>query len=375
MKKVNNSLQEKLIGFIQYCRERQFTITPQQSTEAFSLVQLGLILDRNQFKYGLKSLFCNSQGQTDRFEEMFDRFWSRAYVPQLEEQKVQKTPKKRQKVKSSLVWLGGTNNQLGKKESSKETKGANEAIRLRKTDFSKLQLQDVENLERLSEELFHQMSQRYKRRLDYANSGAVDIRKTIRHSIPKGGLLLDLSFRKKKKEKRKLVILLDISGSMDTYSYYLLRFVMVLKTYFKELEFFTFSTSLKRITALISKKTTAEVFEGISEGVEDWSGGTKIGESLSDFVSNYGNKLLTQKHVIVILSDGLETGNLAVLKKAVSDIKLRSKMLVWLNPLKGMKGFQPIQKGMVSALPHIDVFESAHNLDSLLKLEKILADV
>ncbi len=375
MKKLNEPFREKLIDFIYYCRERAFTITPQQSTEAFELLRLGLILDRSRFKYGLKAILCSTQEQTGRFEEMFDRFWSRAYVPALEEEKVKKTPRKPQKSSTSLVWLGGTGKAGQKKESSKETKGASDIRRLRKTDFSKLELQDVEQLEKLSKELFHQMSQRYKRRLDRATSGEVDIRKTIRKNVPKGGLLLDLSFRKKKKEKRKIVMLLDISGSMDTYSYYLLRFVMVLKAYFKELEFFTFSTKLKRITDIIHQKSEIEIYHRISEDVADWSGGTKIGESLTEFVEQYGNKLLTQKHVIVILSDGLETGNIALLKKAVTAIKLRSKTLVWLNPLKGMEGFQPIQKGMVSALPHIDVFESAHNLDSLLKLEKILTDV
>lgn len=375
MKKRNETLEEKLIGFIYYCRERGFTISPQQSSEAFELVRLGLVLDRSQFKFGLKAILCNTQEETARFNEMFDRFWSRAYVATLEEEKVQKVPRKPKKSSTSLVWLGGNGKVGQNKESSKETKGASDVRRLRKTDFSKLELRDAEQLEKLSKELFHQMSQRYKRRLDSANSGEVDIKKTIRKNVPKGGLLLDLNFRKKKKEKRKIVMLLDISGSMDTYSYYLLRFVMVLKAYFKELEFFTFSTELKRITEIIRQKSEIEIYKRITEDVVDWSGGTKIGESLTAFIEQYGNKLLTQRHVIVILSDGLETGNIALLKKAVTDIKLRSKTLVWLNPLKGMEGYQPIQKGMVSALPHIDVFESAHNLDSLLKLEKILTDV
>ncbi len=111
------------------------------------------------------------------------------------------------------------------------------------------------------------------------------------------------------------------------------------------------------------------------KSVTSWSSGTKIGESLTEFLSVYGSKFLSQKHIVVILSDGLETGSVTDLKEAVRTIRRKCKTLVWLNPLKGMDGYQPIQKGMVNVMPHLDAFESAHNLDSLLKLEKLLMDV
>ena len=162
---------------------------------------------------------------------------------------------------------------------------------------------------------------------------------------------------------------------MDTYSYYLLRYVMVLKKYFKSLEFFTFSTTLTHVTPMLRQNNEEEVLKQIGKNVHSWSSGTKIGESLTEFLAVYGSKFLSQKHIVVILSDGLETGNVAVLKEAVRTIRRKCKTLVWLNPLKGMAGYQPIQKGMVNVMPHLDAFESAHNLDSLLKLEKLLMDV
>ena len=162
---------------------------------------------------------------------------------------------------------------------------------------------------------------------------------------------------------------------MDTYSYYLLRYIMVLKKYFKSLEFFTFSTMLTHITPLLRQKNDQEILRQISKNISSWSSGTKIGESLSEFVSVYGNRYLSQKHIVVILSDGLETGNVTVLKEAVGTIRRKCKTLVWLNPLKGMKNYKPIQKGIINVMPHLDAFESAHNLDSLLKLEKLLMNV
>ncbi|WP_394747674.1 vWA domain-containing protein [Spongiimicrobium salis] len=377
MKEVTKTFKERLIDFTMYCRERQFVLGPQETRDAFDIAERGYFLDRKLFQYSLKAIYCKRKEHFDRFDEMFDRFWSRYYEDKLVQRKAAIKHKKKEPDTATIIFLGAKFNipQKEKKEEAKETKGANESIRLRQTDFSKVDVADKERLEELAEELFHQMSMRFKRRLENANKGRVDIRNTVRHSIPKGGWMLDLSYKRKRKEKRKVVFILDISGSMDTYSYYLLRYVMVLKKYFKSLEFFTFSTHLTHVTPLLRENNEEQILKQIGKKVHSWSSGTKIGESLTEFLSVYGSKFLSQKHIVVVLSDGLETGNVAQLKDAVQTIRRKCKTLIWLNPLKGMKGYQPIQKGMVNVMPHLDAFESAHNLDSLLKLEKLLMDV
>jgi uncharacterized protein with von Willebrand factor type A (vWA) domain len=375
---VENTFKERLIDFTMYCRERQFVLGPQETSDAFEVAKRGWVLDRKLFQYSLKAIYCKRKEHFDRFDEMFDRFWSRYYEEKLEQRKKQVKLLKKEKETATVIFLG-TEFKVPKKEvkeqEAKETVGANESIRLRRTDFSKVNVNDKEKLEELAEELFHQMSMRFKRRLENANKGSIDIRNTIRHGVSKGGLMLDLSYKRKRKEKRKVVFILDVSGSMDTYSYYLLRYVMVLKKYFKSLEFFTFSTTLTHVTPMLRQNNEQEVLKQIGKNVHSWSSGTKIGESLTEFLSEYGSKFLSQKHIVVILSDGLETGSVTVLREAVRTIRRKCKTLVWLNPLKGMDGYQPIQKGMVNVMPHLDAFESAHNLDSLLKLEKLLMDV
>jgi len=375
---VENTFKERLIDFTMYCRERQFVLGPQETSDAFEVAKRGWVLDRKLFQYSLKAIYCKRKEHFDRFDEMFDRFWSRYYEEKLEQRKKQVKLLKKEKETATVIFLG-TEFKVPKKEvkeqEAKETVGANESIRLRRTDFSKVNVNDKEKLEELAEELFHQMSMRFKRRLENANKGSIDIRNTIRHGVSKGGLMLDLSYKRKRKEKRKVVFILDVSGSMDTYSYYLLRYVMVLKKYFKSLEFFTFSTTLTHVTPMLRQNNEQEVLKQIGKNVNSWSSGTKIGESLTEFLSEYGSKFLSQKHIVVILSDGLETGSVTVLREAVRTIRRKCKTLVWLNPLKGMDGYQPIQKGMVNVMPHLDAFESAHNLDSLLKLEKLLMDV
>ncbi|WP_339654989.1 VWA domain-containing protein [uncultured Maribacter sp.] len=378
MQAVEKTFKERLIDFTMYCRERQFVLGPQETRDAFEVAERGWVLDRKLFQYSLKAIYCKRKEHFDRFDEMFDRFWSRYYEEKLEQRKKQIKQLKKEKETATVIFLG-TEFKIPKKEvkeqEAKETVGANDSIRLRLTDFSKVNIADKEKLEELAEELFHQMSMRFKRRLENANKGTINIRNTIRHGISKGGMLLDLSYKRKRKEKRKVIFILDVSGSMDTYSYYLLRYVMVLKKYFKSLEFFTFSTTLTHVTPMLRHNNEQEVLKLIGKNVNSWSSGTKIGESLTEFLSEYGNKFLSQKHIVVILSDGLETGNVTVLKEAVRTIRRKCKTLVWLNPLKGMEGYQPIQKGMVNVMPHLDAFESAHNLDSLLKLEKLLMDV
>lgn len=377
MQEVSKTFKERLIDFTGYCRDRQFVLGPQETRDAFAIAELGYVLDRKLFQYSLKAIYCKRKEHFDRFDEMFDRFWSRYYEEKLEQRQKKIQQIKNEPETATVIFLG-TKFNVPKKENSieaKKTQGANESIRLRLTDFSKVHVTDKERLEELAEELFHQMSMRFKRRLENSNKGAIDIRRTIRHGLDKGGWLLDLAHRKKRKEKRKVVFILDISGSMDTYSYYLLRYVMVLKKYFKSLEFFTFSTNLTHVTPLLRQNNEQEILNQIGKNVNSWSSGTKIGESLTEFIDTFGSKYLSQKHIVVILSDGLETGSVTVLKEAVRTIRRKCKTLIWLNPLKGMEGYQPIQKGIVNVMPHLDAFESAHNLDSLMKLEKLLIDV
>ena len=378
MEAVDKTFKERLIDFTFYCRERQFMLGPQDTREAFDIAERGYWLDRKLFQYSLKAIFWKRKEHFDRFDEMFDRFWSRYYQDKLEARKKTIKQLKKEPETDTLIFLGAKFNkprQEKQQKEAKQTKGANEQLRLRMTDFSKVDIADKKRLEEMAEELFHQMSMRFKRRLESANKGKIDIRRTVRHSISKGGLMLDLAHKKKRKEKRKVVFLLDVSGSMDTYSYYLLRYVMVLRKYFRELEFFTFSTHLTHVTPLLRAQNEQQVLKAVGKNVHSWSSGTKIGESLTEFLSQYGHKFLSQKHIVVILSDGLETGSVAQLREAVGTIRRKCKTLIWLNPLKGMKDYQPIQKGMVNVMPHLDAFESAHNLDSLLKLEKLLMDV
>ena len=169
-------------------------------------------------------------------------------------------------------------------------------------------------------------------------------------------------------------MLLDVSGSMDKYSFYLLKFIWTLRKHFQHIEVFVFSTRLLRITDSVALDDLALTLMKVSHEATNWSSGTKIGDCLKEFNDEYAKRYLNGRTVSIVLSDGLDTGEPHILAHEVERIKLKSKKLVWLNPLKGMVGYQPIQRGIKAAMPSLDHFAAAHNFNSLLELENILSD-
>jgi uncharacterized protein with von Willebrand factor type A (vWA) domain len=167
----------------------------------------------------------------------------------------------------------------------------------------------------------------------------------------------------------KLVILLDVSGSMNPYSIFFVRFAFALQKYFKRVDTFLFSTQLTEITSTLRTRQLREALQSLAERAVGWSGGTKIGESLRDLNLHHGRRLFSRDTVFMILSDGWDTGDPEMLATQLSNIRLRVRKLIWLNPLLGMTDYQPVTRGMSAALSYIDIFVPAHNLESLLNLE------
>jgi hypothetical protein len=200
----------------------------------------------------------------------------------------------------------------------------------------------------------------------------LDFRRTIRAGIGHGGDPIDLRFRGKKRRKLHLITLLDVSGSMDLYSLFLIRFIFALHKYFKKIDSFVFGTRLTYAGPALQKDDLMDAMNAISRKVTDWSGGTRIGESLRDFNRNFARKMLTRNSLVIILSDGWDTGNPEMLAEQLRFIKRRAGKVIWMNPLLGLQNYQPVTRGMAAALPLTDVFAPAHNLQSLLDLKKHL---
>jgi uncharacterized protein with von Willebrand factor type A (vWA) domain len=204
-------------------------------------------------------------------------------------------------------------------------------------------------------------------------SASVDLRRTIRHSLRRGGEIIDLAYRRRKIAKTRVVLLADVSGSMDLYSRFLIQFIYALQHAVGQVETLVFSTTLTRITDAMSEDDLRAALDEVARQVPDWSGGTKIGASLRSFLDRYGGELLGLRTVLIVISDGWDTGDIDVLDRAMADLQRRAGRVIWLNPLLGSPGYEPICQGMRVALPYVDVFASAHNLESLRQLERHLA--
>jgi len=205
--------------------------------------------------------------------------------------------------------------------------------------------------------------------------GNMDFRRVMRRSLKGGGLPLELFFREKRKRLKRLVILADVSGSMDRYARIVMPFLLGLRGVGSRAEVFVFSTSLSRVTPLIQHLSIEKALERISEEVPDWSGGTRIGYSLHQFNQAHGFQLLSRRTVVVVMSDGWDLGGKELLRREMAAIKRQAHCVIWLNPLAGDPDYRPVCQGMRIALPYIDHFLPADSLASLNRVGKLLTKV
>lgn len=244
---------------------------------------------------------------------------------------------------------------------------------LHRKDFSEMTVEESRAIARaillIATKIATQISRRKKR----ARKGAtVDPRWTLRKNIKYGGDVIDLVNRKRRIKKTKVVLLCDVSGSMDCYSRFLIQFMYGLQNELWGVETFVFSTSLSRITHLIRTKDISNALEQISGSILGWSGGTNIGRSLQTFNRNFAPSMVTSRTIVVIISDGWDRGDVSLLERQMQDLKRRCKKVIWLNPLLASENYEPLCKGMQAALPYIDLFLSVHNLNSLVALGRTL---
>jgi uncharacterized protein with von Willebrand factor type A (vWA) domain len=203
----------------------------------------------------------------------------------------------------------------------------------------------------------------------------MDFRRVMRKSLKGGGIPLELFYKEKKRRLKRLVILADVSGSMDRYARFVMPFLLGMKGVGSRAEVFVFSTSLSCITSLIKHLSIDKALKRISEEVPDWSGGTRIGYSLHQFIQTRGAQLLNKKTVVVIMSDGWDLGGKELLKREMAVINRKAHSVIWLNPLAGDPEYRPVCQGMRIALPFIDYFLPADSLESLKRVGKLLSKV
>jgi hypothetical protein len=214
---------------------------------------------------------------------------------------------------------------------------------------------------------------RRTRRWQRGAAGAVDIRRIARTSLRYGGEPIELPRRQRVEKPRPIVALCDVSGSMERYSRMLLQFLCGLARGATRAECFLFATRLTRITARIDQARPQSSMSALVRGVQDWGGGTRIGESLRAFNVHWARRVMRSGPVVLIISDGWDRGEPALVASEMARLQRRAHRLIWLNPLLGSAAYEPLTRGMLAALNHVDAFLPAHNLASLEQLAVVLA--
>ena len=247
---------------------------------------------------------------------------------------------------------------------------------LRHKNFAEMNIEESEAVKQMMSKLLWKVSERRTRRHRAGKGELIDLRRTLRRSLRSEGEILSWSYREQKTKPRPLVVIADISGSMERYTRLLLHFIYGMKAALSQpVEAFVFSTRLTRITRPLQIRDLDLALKNVGDLVNDWAGGTRIGESLKMFNFEWGRRVLGRGAIILVISDGWDRGDVELLTREMARLKRNCHRLIWLNPLLGAADYEPLTRGIQAALPHIDNFLPVHNLASLEDLANRLADI
>src|SRR5262245_3931106 len=380
---IEDELLSNTILFCRALRERKLLVTPSEAIDAVTTLGLIELDDRQETFLSLRSVLTSRVEDFPVFEELFEDFWVRLGQSHQPRKIVESEDpsRSRQQVRLSSRDHGRKGlayflEHWGAAESRAtdpiKLPGASNVESATEKDFSLFGYDELEEICRLARRIARRLARNRSRRWEPVRRGArVDLRRALRRSLKTGGELVELSFKRRKQKKNRLVVICDVSGSMEIYSQILLQFVYGRTSSFARVETFAFSTTLERITEHLRDRDYKHSLESMGASVRGWSGGTLIGASLAAFNSGWP-KLVDKRAIVIILSNGWDTGEPEEMGAALADLKRRAGKLIWLNPLLGSPAYQPLVRGMQAALPHIDVFAPLHNLASLRALERHL---
>ena len=244
---------------------------------------------------------------------------------------------------------------------------------LREKDFAKYTPREVDEARRMMSQLSWNLGRRRTRRLIPGPGQTLDLRKTLRRNLKYGGELLELCHRQRKHKIRPLVLICDVSGSMERYTRMLLHFIHTIASDVERVEAFLFATRLTRITRYLSHRGVDQTVDEVARAVPDWAGGTRIGQTLKTFNFRWLRRVSGGGAVVLIISDGWDRGDPELLARETARLQRSCHRLIWLNPLAGAPEYQPLTQGMQAVLPYVDDFLPVHNLNSLDALARHLS--
>jgi uncharacterized protein with von Willebrand factor type A (vWA) domain len=389
MDELSRLVATKLAAFLKTLRDSGFAVGPQEGKDAASVMAAGFADKPGLLRSALKHLFSARKSDWEKFDGIFDAFWLgkrvRSRSLTMGSAKAANSP--------SLKSLRDRNSELTGSEAATDQipsadneapegrsgegrmEGASRADNLAEIDFRKMADPDqIEQAHAVAAQLAKTMRTRLTRRdLARRRGYRLDLRRTIHSNISHGGVPISLVKRQRKEKPLRLVMLLDASGSMSMYTGVFLRFIHGVLDEFREAEAFLFHTRLAYVSDAMKDKDAARTLDRLSIMAQGAGGGTKIGESLQTFNRWHAARVIHSRTCVMIVSDGYETGDAALLGREMAALAKRCRRIVWLNPMLAWQGYAPEAAGIKAALPHVDLYAPANTLKSLTELEPYLA--
>jgi uncharacterized protein with von Willebrand factor type A (vWA) domain len=378
----------RLAAFLRTLRDNGFAVGLHEGRDAASLMAAGYAEKPGLLRTAFKHLFSARKSDWERFNGLFDAFWLgkrvRSRSLTIGSAKAANSPslKSLQDDRSEPAAGEAATDQVPSADEAPEQRagegrreGASRADNLAEIDFRKMADPDqIEEAHAVAARLAKTMRTRLTRRdLARRRGYRLDLRRTIHGNISHGGVPISLVRRQRREKPLRLVILLDASGSMSMYTGVFLRFIHGVLDEFREAEAFLFHTRLAYVSDAMKEKDPARALDRLSIMAQGAGGGTRIGESLQTFNRWHAARVLHSRSCVMIVSDGYETGDAALLGREMAALAKRCRRIVWLNPMMAWEGYAPEAAGIKAALPHIDLYAPANTLESLTELEPYLA--
>ncbi len=334
---------------------------------------------KQDFRLAARCLLVHRKQDLSLFDEAFQVFWRRPAAEQITrdlrsmgEQRRYRNPQISQLPASDRDGQGGEGGPQEDQPAVDLTRTFSPREVLRDKDFADFTPGEIAQAKAMMSELSWDLGKRRTRRLIAGDGDRLDLRRTWRRNIKYGGELLELAHRRPKDKPRSLVLICDISGSMERYTRMLLHFIHSIAGGPGRTEAFLFATRLSRVTRYLNHRGIDQALTEVSRAVPDWAGGTRIGEALKTFNYRWARRLHLGSAVVLIVSDGWDRGEPELLSREMSRLRRSCHRLIWLNPLLGSADYQPLAQGIRAALPHVDDFLPVHNLNSLEALARHL---
>ncbi len=372
-------LTRAMLAFGGVLRASGLPVTTPELMDAVRALEVVDLTDRGEVYLALRAVLVSRLEEQPTFDRCFESFWKfqaedgqgldglvSMIPPTLPDNEHGGNPPEAGQEKQAQIALDDWDEGEGSDDEPLEVPGLSNREVLMEQDFSTFPAEHLDEVARLTVLIAKRLARRVsRRRKPTRRGGIVDLRRSMRANLMKGEII-ELRRRARRRRKVRLVLLCDVSGSMDLYSRFLLQFLYALQNVFGRVETFTFATRLTRVSDLLRGPSYKRALRRLTE-VRDWSGGTRIGEAIRDFNQEWG-RLVDRRTIVLILSDGWDTGEPDVLAQEMLTLKRRAGRVLWLNPLLGNPSYEPLTRGMAAALPLVDHFAAAHNLSSLREL-------